>query len=140
MKFRNICGPTLTVIALLLIAASAAYGQGRRWQLSAACKPKLRVAFDAVRDLDPSTSAGGFESAVAEAKKELRQARAVASTRDDREALEQIEVYRVQREACQVQTDPDAYGSCEERARATDWTISYGLGLAKKAPPRSASN
>jgi hypothetical protein len=128
----------LVAVALLLATGTAHGQQARRWQLSAACKPKLRIAFDAVRDLDPSASNAAFESAVAEAKKELRQARAVAVTRDDREAVEEIEVYRYQRDACHSYRDADGYRDCEQRAGATDWNISYGLGLAKKAPPKSA--
>ena len=132
-----------TILLALMSAAPFAHSQGtqaRRWQLSPACKPKLMVAFDAVRDLDPSTSRGAFEAAVAEAKKELREARAVAATQDDREAVERIVTYRIQREACQSFNDASGYRDCEQRAGATDWTISYGLGLAKKPPPRPASN
>ena len=119
--------------------APLAHSQGtqpRRWQLSPGCKPKLMVAFDAVRDLDPSTSRAAFEAAVAEAKRELREARAVAATLDDREAVERIVTYRIQREACQSFNTPSGYRDCEQTAGATEWEISYGLGLAKKAPPQ----
>ncbi|MGB8771736.1 MAG: hypothetical protein WCC92_19135 [Candidatus Korobacteraceae bacterium] len=141
MKSRNVFRTAFAVILALFFTSVVAYSQGtqaRHWQLSPACKPKLRVAFDAVRDLDPFISAAGYESSLAEAKKELRQARAVATTPDDREAVEEIEIYRMQREACQPAiASPDRYHDCEDRAGATEWNISYGLGMAKNAPPKT---
>ncbi len=128
----------ILLAALMLLSAPWVHGQApeaRRWHLSAACRPKLKVAFSAVEDMDALGSLAAFESAVAEAKKELRQARAVAITSDDRTAAEQIEVYRLKREACSTQRSPDAYRDCEKDAGAVEWAISYGLGIAK-VPPR----
>lgn len=120
---------------VLTIWQSGAGQTAARLQLSGACKPKLRIAYLAVEDMDPLASNYDFSNQLAEAKRSLREAAAVASTRGDKLAAEEIETYRIQREACRPTLSAEGYRDCEKTAAVTGWQVSYGIGIAKN-PPR----
>ena len=136
MKLSNVFRASFALA--LLLASGFAYSQGtqaRRLQLSPECKPKLRIAYAAVEDMNPLAPAFEFSNQVEDAKRALREARGVASTSGDRTAIEEIETYRIQREACRPAPTADAYRDCEKTAAVTQWQVSYGIGVAKNPPP-----
>jgi hypothetical protein len=136
MKNSNVSRTALALALLFpsVIAYSQA-SQAHRLQLSPECKPKLRIAYAAVEDMNPLAPAFEFSNQVEDAKRSLREARGVAATLGDRTAIEEIETYRIQREACRPAPTMDAYRDCEKTAAVTQWQVSYGIGVAKNPPP-----
>ena len=136
MKNWNVSRPVLALALLFtsVISYSQA-GQAHRLQLSPECRPKLRIAYAAVEDMNSLAPAFEFSSQVEDAKRSLREAWGMASTLGDRTSIEEIETYRIQREACRPAPTMDAYRDREKTAAITQWQVSYGIGVAKNPPP-----
>ncbi len=124
----------IAAVVLLTAAGILAQTVAHQWKLSPACKPKLRIAFEAVREMDPLAPEAAYEAAIAEAKKELRQAHAVATTMMI--AWPQSRSNSTGCGAKSAMCKPVLTGTVLAEAGVIEWQVSYGLGLAKTPSPR----
>jgi hypothetical protein len=129
------------IACLLAIAAADAEdlgpsGSARRLVLSPACRVKLRIAYRTIADMDPLSEPYEWSDQQNEAKRAIREAQALADTKDEKEAIRDIATYKLVREACRARSTVDAYEECHRDGYRWSDRIQYELGISD-APPRA---
>lgn len=122
------------IIAIASVLAVVVQSQGatvRRLVLSPQCKVKMRIALSAVEDLDSLANKDVYEMAHADAQRAMRESDALANTKDERLASEEIAVYLLDKEACRPAPTTKEYQDCDDAARAHDKQIRFELGLVR---------
>jgi hypothetical protein len=139
---------TYVVILFLALLGVNGFAQSDNWDgmkptgtvrvkiLPNAVKAKLRVAFEAALDIDSLASVDEYEMANQDAKRAIREARAVAETKDAKEIVGDIELLRMTRETCRSCNTADDFRKCHAVAMLWAARVHTELGLDRKTPVR----
>ena len=139
----KVSGVVLLFFALLGMNAAA---QSNNWDdikptgiahariLTNAVRVKLRIAYEAALDIDSLASVDEFLAANQDAKRAIREAKAVAESKDAENVVADIELLRMTRETCRSCNTPDDFGQCHAVAMLWADRVRTELGLDRKKP------
>jgi hypothetical protein len=101
--------------------------------LPAEVKVKLRLAYEAALDVDSLASVDEYLAENQDAKRAIREAKAVANSKDAMEVVGDIELLRMTRETCRSCNTEEDFKQCHAAAMLWAGRIHTELGLDKKA-------
>jgi hypothetical protein len=104
--------------------------------LASEVKIKLKLAFEAVVDLETLASGEDFRAENMDAKRAIREANVVSETKEARTVLNDIETFRLTKEACRPVSEVNEFRQCNDVSNA--WADRIMIELGRKSAPPTA--